>query len=209
MMQSQHSSILLSCQNISVQRGEFPLCEGVNLLLRQGDICHLIGENGTGKTTFLMQLAGLLPISVGKVYWQGILGLPIQPIFVAHQVGIHLQLTVAQNLQFLLALYGIQPTEKELSSALSWVGLAGYEQIACYQLSAGQTRRVGLARLFFAKKVPLWLLDEPLTALDVNMIARIEQLLQEYAHEGGTVLMTSHQPVMVANKQLDLTDYMV
>lgn len=208
-MQSQHSSILLSCQNISVQRGEFPLCEGVNLLLRQGDICHLIGENGTGKTTFLMQLAGLLPISVGEVYWQGILGLPIQPIFVAHQVGIHLQLTVAQNLQFLLALYGIQPTEKELSSALSWVGLAGYEQIACYQLSAGQTRRVGLTRLFFAKKVPLWLLDEPLTALDVNMIARIEQLLQEYAHEGGTVLMTSHQPVMVANKQLDLTDYMV
>lgn len=204
----ENSPLILQCQNFSIERGDFLLCQGVELSLKKGDICHLIGENGTGKTTFLMQLAGLLPINYGEIFWQGESGLPIQPIYIAHQVGIHLQLTVEQNLTFLLALYGIKPTNDEISQALSWVGLAGYEQISCYQLSAGQTRRVGLARLWFAKSIPLWLLDEPLTALDVKMIAKIEKLLQDYSNNGGTVLMTSHQPVAVANKQCDLTQFL-
>lgn len=199
---------LLHCQHFFIERGDFTLCENVELTLKKGDICHLIGENGTGKTTFLMQLAGLLPINRGEIFWQGEAGLPIQPIYIAHQVGIHLQLTVEQNLRFLLALYGIKASNDELSEALSWVGLTGYEQILCYQLSAGQTRRVGLARLWFAKNVPLWLLDEPLTALDVKMIAKLEQHLQEYSEQGGTVLMTSHQPVLIANQQCDLTQFM-
>lgn len=204
---------LLSCQQVTIQRGEFPLCEGVNLVLNQGDICHLVGENGTGKTTLLMQLAGLIPVVTGEISWQGKPGLPIQPFYVAHQLGIHLQLTVEQNLRFLLALYGIKPTQASLEQSLDWVGLAGYEKISCYQLSAGQTRRVGLARLLFgldhAEQFPCWLLDEPLTALDVNMIAKIEKLMLTFVQRGGAVLMTSHQSVAVANKHLDLTLYMV
>lgn len=207
------SQPLLQCQNVTIQRGEFPLCQNVNLTLNRGDICHLIGENGTGKTTFIMQLAGLIPILDGDVFWQGEKGLPIQPFYIAHQVGIHLQLTVEQNLRFLLALYGIKPSDSELEQALDWVGLAGYENIACYQLSAGQTRRVGLARLWFARQnvasFPCWLLDEPLTALDVAMVAKIERLIQDFANDGGAVLLTSHQAVAVANKQLDLTACMV
>lgn len=204
---------LLSCQQLTIQRGEFPLCEGVNLVLNRGDICHLVGENGTGKTTLLMQLAGLIPVVTGEISWQGKPGLPIQPFYVAHQLGIHLQLTVEQNLRFLLALYGIKPTQASLEQSLDWVGLAGYEKISCYQLSAGQTRRVGLARLLFgldhAEQFPCWLLDEPLTALDVNMIAKIEKLMLTFVQRGGAVLMTSHQSVAVANKHLDLTLYMV
>ena len=207
------SNPLLNCQNLTIQRGDFALCEGVSLVLNAGDICHLTGENGTGKTTLMMQLAGLIPLVAGEVYWQGELGLPVQPIYVAHQVGIHLQLSVEQNLRFLLALYGIKPTLDELEQALDWVGLAGYEKISCYQLSAGQTRRVGLARLWFGVRYvdqfPCWLLDEPLTALDINMIAKIESIMQQFAHDGGAVLMTSHQTVAVANKHLDLTLYMV
>ena len=210
---SSDATTMLHCENLTVQRGEFALCEGVNLVLQRGDICHLIGENGTGKTTFIMQLAGLIPISVGQLSWQGEIGLPQQPLYIAHQVGIHLQLTVAQNLRFLLALYGIKPTDDDLLQALDWVGLAGYETVPCYQLSAGQTRRVGLTRLWFGRQYvaqcPFWLLDEPLTALDVNMIAKIEGMLQTFAEAGGVVLLTSHQSVAVANKQLDLTHYMV
>ena len=126
-----------------------------------------------------MQLAGLIPVLTGEISWQGKAGLPVRSLFyVAHQLGIHLQLTVEQNLRFLLALYGIKPSADAPEQALDWVGLAGYEKINCYQLSAGQTRRVGLARLLFAleyvAQFPCWLLDEPLTALDVNMIAKIE-----------------------------------
>lgn len=212
------SNPILICQNLAIQRGDFVLCDGVNLTLNQGDICHIIGENGTGKTTLMMQLAGLLPIEQGEVIYQGenaelVKSLPIQPLFIAHQVGIHLQLTVEQNLRFLLGLYGITPSQSELEQALDWVGLAGYEAVACYQLSAGQTRRVGLARLFFGlnnvQNQPFWLLDEPLTALDVAMIGKIERLLQDFANQGGTVLMTSHQAVAVANKTLNLTEFMV
>lgn len=207
---------VLVCQDIAIQRGEFVLCEGVNLTLYKGEICHIIGENGTGKTTFLMQLAGLLPTETGEVFYQGEMQLPVQPLYIAHQVGIHLQLSVEQNLRFLLALYGINPSDDELAIALDWVGLSGYEGVACYQLSAGQTRRVGLARLYFyqsgAKLVaqcPFWLLDEPLTALDVAMIAKVEAIVQDFARQGGTVLMTSHQAVTVANRLLDLTEFMV
>lgn len=202
---------LLACHDVTIQRGEFALCENVVLQLYEGDICHLIGENGTGKTTFIMQLAGLIPLIQGEILWQGTPNLPIQPLYIAHQVGIHLQLTVEQNLRFLLGLYGIKPTTDELWQALDWVGLSGYEDIACYQLSAGQTRRVGLSRLWFgvsrADSIPFWLLDEPLTALDINMIAKVEKIMHDFANQGGTVLLTSHQAVAVANKTLNLQTF--
>lgn len=212
-MPTSNQNNVLVCQDITIQRGEFALCEGVNLVLNRGDICHLVGENGTGKTTFIMQLTGLLPIETGEVLYVGEKSLPIQPLYIAHQVGIHLQLTVEQNLRFLLGLYGITPSVDELEQALAWIGLAGYDNVACYQLSAGQTRRVGLARLWFGREhvdsFPLWLLDEPLTALDIAMVTKIEAILQDFASRGGAVLMTSHQAVAVANKKLDLTQYMV
>jgi heme exporter protein A len=95
-------SPLLTLNELMVQRGEQPLCEGVVLKLSVGSICHLIGANGTGKTTLLMQLAGLLPVLTGEVFYQGTAGLPIQPLYVSHQLCIHPSLTVAQNLIFLL-----------------------------------------------------------------------------------------------------------
>lgn len=202
---------LLTFDELTVQRGEIPLCEGVTLSLAAGSICHLVGANGTGKTTMLMQLAGLLPILTGAVGYQGTAGLPIQPLYVSHQLGIHSSLTVAQNLSFLLNLYGITPTGADIDEALAWVGLQGFETISSSHLSAGQTRRITLARLYLLtpQVTPLWLLDEPFTALDVDMVARMEDRLREFADAGGAILMTSHQPVAVANQVLDLSDYMV
>lgn len=209
--QSSHSTpAILSLQDITIQRGDFPLCEGVTLTLSSGEICHLVGANGTGKTTLLMQLAGLLPLLEGEVFYQGQSALPIAPLYVSHQLGIHPNLTVRQNLTFLLNLYGIKPSAEQIETALDWVDLSGFENMGSNQLSAGQTRRVTLARLYLmsVQQTPLWLLDEPFTALDVSMVARLQQRLQEFVNSGGAVLMTSHQTVEVANKSLNLSDYL-
>ena len=205
------NTALLVLDELTVQRGEIPLCEGVTLNLAAGSICHLIGANGTGKTTLLMQLAGLLPVLSGEVIYQGIASLPVQPLYVSHQLGIHPNLTVAQNLTFLLNLYGISPSTADIDDALAWVGLQGFETISSSHLSAGQTRRITLARLYLLvpEVTPLWLLDEPFTALDVEMVERMEDRLREFASQGGAILMTSHQAVGVANQVLDLSDYMV
>ena len=205
------NTALLVLDELTVQRGETPLCEGVTLNLAAGSICHLVGANGTGKTTLLMQLAGLLPVLSGEVVYQGAVSLPVQPLYVSHQLGIHPNLTVAQNLTFLLNLYGISPSSADIDEALTWVGLQGFETISSSHLSAGQTRRITLARLYLLTPdvTPLWLLDEPFTALDVDMVARMEDRLREFATAGGAILMTSHQAVGVANQVLDLSDYMV
>ena len=205
------NTALLALDELTVQRGEIPLCEGVSLKLSAGSICHLIGANGTGKTTLLMQLAGLLPVLTGETYYQGAVRLPIQPLYVSHQLGIHPNLTVAQNLTFLLNLYGITPSAADIDDALTWVGLQGFETISSSHLSAGQTRRITLARLYLLtpEVTPLWLLDEPFTALDVDMVVRMEDRLRDFTDEGGAILMTSHQAVGVANQVLDLSDYMV
>lgn len=205
------NTALLVLDELTVQRGEIPLCEGVTLNLAAGSICHLVGANGTGKTTLLMQLAGLLPVLSGEVVYQGTVSLPVQPLYVSHQLGIHPNLTVAQNLTFLLNLYGISPSIADVDDALTWVGLQGFETISSSHLSAGQTRRITLARLYLLtpEVTPLWLLDEPFTALDVDMVARMEDRLREFSTAGGAILMTSHQAVGVANQVLDLSDYMV
>ena len=205
------NTALLALDELTVQRGETPLWEGVTLNLAAGSICHLVGANGTGKTTLLMQLAGLLPVLSGEVVYQGAASLPVQPLYVSHQLGIHPNLTVAQNLTFLLNLYGISPSSADIDEALTWVGLQGFETISSSHLSAGQTRRITLARLYLLTPdvTPLWLLDEPFTALDVDMVARMEDRLREFATAGGAILMTSHQAVGVANQVLDLSDYMV
>lgn len=202
---------LLVLDELTVQRGEILLCEAVTLHLSAGSICHLIGANGTGKTTLLMQLAGLLPVLTGEVVYQGAATLPIQPLYVSHQLGIHPNLTVAQNLTFLLNLYGLIPSATDIDEALTWVGLQGFETLSSSHLSAGQTRRITLARLYLLTPdvTPLWLLDEPFTALDVDMVARMEDRLRDFANAGGAILMTSHQAVGVANQVLDLTEYMV
>lgn len=207
---SQNKLPILALQNLTVQRGDFPLCVGVELSLYLGEICHLIGANGTGKTTLLMQLAGLLPLYEGDVKYLGEAHLPVTPLYVSHQLGIHPNLTVKQNLTFLLNLYGVNPSADDIDAALDWVDLAGFENMGSNQLSAGQTRRITLARLYLMtpQQTPLWLLDEPFTALDVSMVGRLQERLQTFVASGGAVLMTSHQKVDVAHKRLNLSDYL-
>lgn len=197
------SPTLLSLQGVDVQRGDFVLCQAVTKKLQAGDVCHLIGENGLGKTTLLSQIAGLLPVV------NGVIESPAQMVYVSHQLGISSHLTVGQNLRFLLSLYGVECDDDELEEALMQVGLQGLQDVPSTQLSAGQMRRVGLARLFVlqASDARLWLLDEPLTALDVAMVARLEARIRRFARDGGAVLMTSHQATNATNCTLDLAEF--
>ena len=194
---------ILALQDVDVQRGDFVLCQAVTTTLQAGDICHLIGENGLGKTTLLSQIAGLLPTATGQIVR------PNQMVYVSHQLGISTHLTVGQNLRFLLALYGVACDDEQLEYALTQVGLQGLQDVSSVQLSAGQMRRIGLARLFVlqADDAPLWLLDEPLTALDVAMVARLEARIRRFARDGGAVLMTSHQATNATNCTLDLAEF--
>ncbi len=199
---------IVALKNLSVQRGEFVLCHDVSFELYQGEIAHLVGENGLGKTTLLMQLMGMLPIVTGAVEYLGQASAK-GAVYVGHQAGIHELLNVAQNLRFLASLYQLTPSDEEIAAALSAVGLSGYQQINSRELSAGQSRRVGLAKLWLvdASVAPLWVLDEPLTALDVAMVDVLLARIHTFAKQGGTVLLTSHQPLSIATKTINLTKY--
>lgn len=201
-------SPVLSLNNLSIMRGDTVLCRQVNLSLNQGDICHLVGQNGLGKTTLLMQLVGILPTLEGQIECLGET-VARGALYMPHQAGIHENLNVYQNLAFLSSLYNVKASQEQLDWALAEVGLAGYGEVSSVQLSAGQTRRVGLARLWLmgVEDAPLWILDEPLTALDVAMIDKLLLRLQAFAKAGGAVLLTSHQPIACANKVLDLTAF--
>lgn len=194
------SSCALMLQDVTVARGDFVLCEGVNLCLQMGQICHVIGKNGLGKTTLLYQIAKLLPTIKGKILHCS----PTPPACVFHQTGIHSALTVYQNLQFLAQLYTDDDTQ--LLTALDAVGLLAYKDVAVAKLSAGQTKKVALARLFLDLPVKLWLLDEPLTALDVAMVDVLQARLHKLS-QTAAVLLTSHQPIAVKNCTLDLADF--
>lgn len=193
---------LLVLDDLSVQRGEFILCQGLNFNLKPGDICHLIGENGLGKTTLFNQIAGLLPTQTGLIKKSPL-------VYISHQLGISVDLTVYQNLAFLLSLYDVDYYQDILDKALDDVGLWGLGETPSSQLSAGQTRRIGLARLFVMtpEHAPLWLLDEPLTALDKNMTAQIEDRMQAFAKLGGAILTTSHQTIQGTTMTINLADF--
>lgn len=195
----------LVLNDVRVMRGDIRLCGPLTVSIDAGQIWQIAGPNGTGKTTLLMMLAGLLPIQSGAACWRKQPPADWPTLYIGHLAGLNAALTVQENLAFLAALgEGADCTSTELLHALAMTGLAGYEQVPVARLSSGQKRRVGLARLWLPHAAPLWLLDEPMTALDVQMIARLNQRLADHAATGGRVLLTSHQPVAVVSHVLDL-----
>ncbi|MDQ8036960.1 MAG: ATP-binding cassette domain-containing protein, partial [Pedobacter sp.] len=119
-----------------------------------------------------------------------------------------LMLTARENLYFLAGLRGLQPEAEVLLAALDKVGLYGYEDVPLARMSAGQKRRVGLARLF-VEKCPLWILDEPFTAIDKQGVAELEGWLHEHASAGGMVLLTTHHEFAAGFpvQRLDVADF--
>ena len=194
----------LHIKNLSCEKGQRRLFSGVDFSLDAGKLLHVVGENGSGKTTLLRILAGLNRDYTGDVFWQGNnirhhwADYAQDILYLGHQPALKAQLTARENLQW-YARCSCSNSDKNCSNssdaqvdtALNKLGLHGKTDIPCHQLSAGQQRRVVLARLIFSTH-KLWILDEPFTAIDALGFAPILHCLRLHIERGGIVVMTTH-----------------
>ncbi|NRF71067.1 cytochrome c biogenesis heme-transporting ATPase CcmA [Aquincola sp. S2] len=195
---------MLTATDLVCCRGERPLFDSLSFTIGAGGWLHVKGENGAGKTTLLRTLAGLAPADRGVVCWYGDEVRPDNAayrralVYLGHPAALKDELTALENLALALSLDGMAAGEMALVTALRRVGLSGRETLPVRQLSAGQKRRVLLARLLL-RPAALWLLDEPFAALDAEGIVLLCGLIGEQLAGGGIVVLTSHQPVALPN----------
>ena len=177
---------LLQCADLAVVRGTRCLLSQLNWQVKAGELWQIKGDNGAGKTSLMRAIAGLAPQSL-----EGSLDLPSDFLFLGHKTGVKSDFTALENLRLHLG-HTQYRDDRSLHDALGEVGLGDYHDEYAYRLSAGQQRRIALAQLFLSKS-SLWLLDEPLTAIDVDGVAIIEACIERQVRSGGSVVYTSHQ----------------
>lgn len=188
---------MLDASLLQASRDDRVLFTGLGFRLSPGDVLQVAGPNGSGKTTLLNGIAGLFPLEAGCLRWRNKEVAEDPDAFrsdftwLGHHSGLKLMLSPLENLAWLSRLRGRIPVRAEMEAALARVGLYGYEDVPLARLSAGQKRRAGLARLFVENR-PLWILDEPFTAIDRQGVDELEGWLSEHAGQGGMVLLTTH-----------------
>ena len=184
---------LISGRALMCERDDRVLFETLDFDWQAGQIVRISGPNGAGKSTLIRIVLGLGASFDGALYFKGE---PMQRarydfrselLYLGHQVGIKTSLTPEENLKWLCP----QATQAAIFAALKKVGLNGFEDVLAQGLSAGQQRRVALARLYLEEK-PIWVLDEPFTAIDKDGVAQLEQRIIEHAKNGGLVVLTTH-----------------
>lgn len=192
---------MLEVTDLACLRGDRLLFAGVALTVAPGELVRVSGPNGVGKTSLLRLLCGLSLPENGEVRWHGEAVtrnrdafLP-QMLYLGHAAAINDLLTPFENLRFAAAMHGHGADETACDAALERIGLGLQRDLPAKVLSQGQRRRVGLARLYLAEGVPLWILDEPFTALDVAAVRDLANWLDDHCARGGTVVMTTHQDV--------------
>jgi heme exporter protein A len=185
----------LRVEELCCIRDQRVLFKNLNFQLHSGECLQVEGLNGTGKTSLLRILCGLLSPQAGQIYWQDEAIHDNRPhyhsdlLYIGHTPGLKDELSPLQNLAFYTAL---NRYSQRFNTALEQVGLFGYEDVPVRSLSAGQKRRVALARLWLSD-APLWILDEPLTAIDSDGVTHLEARLTQHCAQGGCIALTSHQ----------------
>jgi heme exporter protein A len=189
---STHSAgtLLLAAQSLCLERGGRELFRDLSFAVHGGQLWQIEGPNGAGKTSLIRILCGL-----ARYGYAGHVQRPVPQLYVGHHPAVKALLTPRENLAWHVSGAGVY-TDEQIESGLARVGLYGYEDVPSHTLSAGQHRRVNLARLFLSS-APLWLLDEPFTAIDKNGIDELQILLAAHVAAGGAVVMTSHQTLQV------------
>ena len=194
----------LQVQHASVERAGRQLFAPVSFELQASQAMHLQGDNGSGKTSLLRGLCGLSPLSQGQVLWDG---QPVQEVregflrdvfYLGHSLGLKDELSALENLQTTAAMAGQVLHLQEAEQALAAQGMSNRMHLPLRVLSQGQKRRVALARLQVSK-ARLWLLDEPMVALDSAAQHTLIDLLRAHTAQGGMLLFTSHQALDVGN----------
>jgi heme exporter protein A len=189
----------LTLEGLSCERGNRVLFSDLNHQLHGGQLLRVAGANGSGKTSLLRILCGLLAPSAGEVRWRG-QALAGQRerwgrelVYLGHAAALKDDLSPTDNLITACTL-GCQPVQRAaVLQALGEAGLHGFERTPVRRLSQGQRRRCGLARLVLARAAPLWVLDEPFNALDTTATAWLDGLIRQQLLRGGSVVLTSHQ----------------
>jgi heme exporter protein A len=187
---------MLEALDLSCERGRRPLFDGLSFSLSSGDLLRIAGANGSGKTSLLRILCGLLTPTAGEVRWKGE---PIRAlgedyarelVYLGHAPAVKDELTAAENLAIACRIAGLPACAAQIHSALT---LFQVPESPVGKLSQGQKRRAALARLRLCASVPLWLLDEPLTALDAAAAELTKELIRNHAGNGGVVVYSTHQ----------------
>ena len=183
---------LLEVDALSLVRGGRELFRDLSFSVEAGQLWQVEGANGAGKTSLLRILSGL-----SRYGFEGAVKRHAQLLYLGHKSAVKALLTPRENLAWHTS-GEYSASEDAIESALAEVGLYGYEDVPSHTLSAGQHRRVNLARLYLSG-APLWLLDEPFTAIDRDGVVSLQDLLDRHISGGGAVLMTSHQAISVAS----------
>lgn len=193
------SNSQLIIENLSVIRSDLPLFDPVNLTLNNGDAIQISGTNGSGKTSLLRCICGLSHRHEGVISWCGdninehSEAFYQQLLYIGHSLGLKTKLTVQQNLEFYQQLR-FQSDPSSIKTALEQLHIASYHDELVGNLSAGQKRRVALARII-CEPVKLWLLDEPMVALDIDGQSWLENVCNRHLEQDGMILLTSHQEI--------------
>jgi heme exporter protein A len=190
---------MLEAVELDCSRSSRTLFRGLAFEVRGGELLHVAGPNGSGKTSLMRILCGLLQPDAGEVRWKAS---PIRAlgdeyrrelIYIGHASGVKDDLTPDENLRAACALAGTAPTASQRAAALEDFGLSAHRDAPVRTLSQGQRRRVALARLALAERHALWLLDEPFAALDETACRHVRALMAAQRARGGVVVMTMHQ----------------
>jgi heme exporter protein A len=192
----------LEANALECVRGGRKLFQNLSFSLEQGELLEVSGANGSGKTSLLRMLCNLLAPTAGKILWQGarISSLKEEYLkelaYLGHANGVKAELSASENLRIHAGLTGGQMSEEKIGAALERMGLGGSVDLPSKTLSQGQQRRLALARLPIMDKT-LWILDEPLTALDSAAVRLVQSILEEHLKGGGLIVLTTHQPLDV------------